>query len=142
VNQKQYKHLSAMCQCGKVKFEAVGPPILTASCYCTSCQEAGRQFERLASAPPDIKQQTKALVPRRIIDANQPGGRSWAFQTATLVSRSGSHILFDHLVGSSRFISISHLQCSAPSGDNTCCLHESAVSQSVTSACHLLVGVN
>ncbi len=29
VNQKQHKHLFAMCQCGKVKFEAVGPPILT-----------------------------------------------------------------------------------------------------------------
>jgi hypothetical protein len=41
-----------MCQCGKVKFEAVGPPILVCSCYCTSCQEAGRQFEQLASAPP------------------------------------------------------------------------------------------
>ena len=40
MNQKQHKHLSAMCQCGEVKFEAVGPPILTASCYCTSCQEA------------------------------------------------------------------------------------------------------
>lgn len=52
VNRKQHKHLSAICQCGKVKFEAVGPPILTASCYCTSCQEAGRQFEQLASAPP------------------------------------------------------------------------------------------
>jgi hypothetical protein len=35
-----------------VKLEAVGPPILTAACYCTSCQEAGRQFEQLASAPP------------------------------------------------------------------------------------------
>jgi hypothetical protein len=52
VNQKQHKHLSAMCQCGKVKFEAVGSPILTGSCYCTSCQEAGRQFEQLTSAPP------------------------------------------------------------------------------------------
>ncbi len=52
VNQKQHKHLSATCQCGKVKFEAVGLPILTGSCYCTSCQEAGRQFEQLASAPP------------------------------------------------------------------------------------------
>ncbi len=52
VNQKQHKHLFAMCQCGRVKFEAVGPPILTGSCYCTSCQEAGRQFEQLASAPP------------------------------------------------------------------------------------------
>jgi len=51
VNQKQHKHFSATCQCGKVKFEAVGPPILTASCYCTSCQEAGRELERLSSAP-------------------------------------------------------------------------------------------
>ena len=52
VNQKQHKHLSAMCQCGKVKIEAVGLPILTGACYCTSCQEAGRRFEELASAPP------------------------------------------------------------------------------------------
>jgi hypothetical protein len=52
VNQKQHKPLSAMCQCGSVKFEAVGAPILTAACYCTSCQEAGRRFEQLASAPP------------------------------------------------------------------------------------------
>jgi hypothetical protein len=49
MNQKQ---LIAMCQCGKVKFEAIGPPILTVSCYCTSCQEAGHQLEQLASAPP------------------------------------------------------------------------------------------
>ena len=52
VNQKQPQHLSAICRCGKVKFEAVGPPILTGACYCTSCQEAGRGFEQLASAPP------------------------------------------------------------------------------------------
>jgi hypothetical protein len=52
VNQKQHKHLSAICQCGKVKFEASGRPILTCSCYCTSCQEAGRRFEQLTSAPP------------------------------------------------------------------------------------------
>jgi hypothetical protein len=52
VNQKQPERLSAICRCGKVKFEAVGPPILTGACYCTSCQEAGRGFEQLASAPP------------------------------------------------------------------------------------------
>jgi hypothetical protein len=52
VNQTQRKHLAATCQCGKVTFEAVGPPILTSSCYCTSCQEAGRQFEQMAAAPP------------------------------------------------------------------------------------------
>jgi len=52
VNQKQQKHLSEICRCGTVKLEAVGRPILTASCYCASCQEAGSRFERLASAPP------------------------------------------------------------------------------------------
>jgi hypothetical protein len=52
VNRNQHRYLSATCRCGKVKFEAVGPPILTGSCYCTSCQEAGGQFEQLASAPP------------------------------------------------------------------------------------------
>jgi hypothetical protein len=50
VNQ-QHKQISAMCQCGKVKFEAAGSPIVTANCYCLSCQEAGRQLEQLASAP-------------------------------------------------------------------------------------------
>jgi hypothetical protein len=49
MNQKQ---LFAKCQCGKVKFEAVGSPILSVSCYCASCQEAGRQFELRTSAAP------------------------------------------------------------------------------------------
>jgi hypothetical protein len=52
LNRGQPKRLVAMCQCGEVKFEAVGAPILTAACFCTSCQEAGRQFELLPSAPP------------------------------------------------------------------------------------------
>jgi hypothetical protein len=52
MNQKQQQHLSAICRCGKVKLQAVGRPILTASCYCASCQEAGHRFEQLASAPP------------------------------------------------------------------------------------------
>ncbi|MBL6616960.1 MAG: hypothetical protein ISP49_03980 [Reyranella sp.] len=43
---------AATCQCGKVRFKAIGRPIVAASCYCTNCQEAGRQLERLASAPP------------------------------------------------------------------------------------------
>jgi hypothetical protein len=51
VNRKQHERLSAICQCGKVKFDALGSPILTCSCYCTSCQEAGRRFEQLTSAP-------------------------------------------------------------------------------------------
>jgi hypothetical protein len=52
VNLKQHKRLFATCQCGAVKFEAVGPPILSVSCYCASCQEAGRRFEQVASGPP------------------------------------------------------------------------------------------
>jgi hypothetical protein len=52
VKQKQQERLSETCRCGKVKLEAVGRPILTASCYCASCQEAGRRFEQLPSAPP------------------------------------------------------------------------------------------
>jgi hypothetical protein len=51
VNQKQQKHLSEICRCGKVKLEAVGRPILTASCYCASCQEAGSRFEQLFVGP-------------------------------------------------------------------------------------------
>jgi hypothetical protein len=42
----------ATCRCGKVKVEAIGRPILTACCHCTSCQDAGHRLERLASAPP------------------------------------------------------------------------------------------
>jgi hypothetical protein len=52
VSQKQPGRLFATCQCGAVKLEALGPPILTAACFCKSCQEAGRQFEQLPSAPP------------------------------------------------------------------------------------------
>jgi hypothetical protein len=47
----QKPFLSSSCQCGQVKFEALGAPILTAVCYCASCQEAGRQLGLLASAP-------------------------------------------------------------------------------------------
>ncbi|WP_424630276.1 GFA family protein [Bradyrhizobium sp. SYSU BS000235] len=46
------KYLSAICQCGKVKFEATGAPILTGACYCTSCQQAGQQIAQAPSAPP------------------------------------------------------------------------------------------
>ena len=51
MNQTQPRNLSATCQCSKVKLEAAGAPIFTGVCYCSSCQEAGRRFEQLASAP-------------------------------------------------------------------------------------------
>ncbi len=40
------------CKCGKVKFEAVGDPILTAVCYCDDCQAGGKQLEHEANAAP------------------------------------------------------------------------------------------
>src|SRR5690606_37389941 len=38
------------CVCGQVAFEAIGNPIVTAACYCTSCQTAGRQIGALPGA--------------------------------------------------------------------------------------------
>jgi hypothetical protein len=52
VSLTQHKHRCATCRCGKVEFDAAGPPIVTVACYCTSCQEAGRRFEELRAAPP------------------------------------------------------------------------------------------
>lgn len=57
MSAKQHKSLTAACRCGAVVFEAAGPPIVTAACYCTSCQEAGRRFEQLAQAPPVLDAQ-------------------------------------------------------------------------------------
>jgi hypothetical protein len=45
------QNLTARCACGCVAFEAMGAPIVSASCYCNSCQTAGRQIEHLPSAP-------------------------------------------------------------------------------------------
>ena len=42
--------LTAGCACGRVVFEARGAPIVGASCYCNSCQTAGRHIEQLPSA--------------------------------------------------------------------------------------------
>jgi hypothetical protein len=44
--------MTASCRCGAVALEVIGPPIVTAGCYCQSCQAAGEQIERLAGAPP------------------------------------------------------------------------------------------
>src|SRR5262249_51005104 len=45
------QHLAASCRCGHVALETTGEPIVSVSCYCRSCQEAGRQFGRLPGAP-------------------------------------------------------------------------------------------
>ena len=42
---------TASCKCGTVRLAITGAPILTAICYCTSCQAAGRQLEALAGVP-------------------------------------------------------------------------------------------
>jgi hypothetical protein len=52
VNQKPQNRLAETCRCGKVELAGIGRPILGVACYCASCQEAGRRFEQLPSAPP------------------------------------------------------------------------------------------
>lgn len=42
----------ANCTCGKVSLALNGAPILTAACYCDSCQEAANYLEALPEAPP------------------------------------------------------------------------------------------
>ena len=43
--------LVASCACGRVALEAMGKSIVSAVCYCKSCQEAGRILEGVPSAP-------------------------------------------------------------------------------------------
>ena len=61
------QNLTARCACGCVVFEAVGAPIVSASCYCNSCQTAGRRIEHLPSGPKvlDADGGTSYLVYRR-----------------------------------------------------------------------------
>ena len=42
---------TASCQCGAVRLELSGQPIVAATCYCHSCQQAGRGFDALPGAP-------------------------------------------------------------------------------------------
>lgn len=42
---------TASCKCGAVRLELTGKPIVAATCYCHSCQQAGRGFEALPGAP-------------------------------------------------------------------------------------------
>jgi hypothetical protein len=44
-------NLVASCACGRVALEGMGESIVSAVCYCKSCQEAGRIFEGFPSAP-------------------------------------------------------------------------------------------
>jgi hypothetical protein len=46
----QNQSATIACQCGKVVFSASGPSLLSASCYCASCQQAGQNFETLSAA--------------------------------------------------------------------------------------------
>jgi hypothetical protein len=43
---------TSSCTCGRVRFEAVGAPILSGVCYCADCQEGGRRIEALPGAAP------------------------------------------------------------------------------------------
>lgn len=46
--------ITARCRCGQVRFALQGAPILHAACYCVSCRNAGRGFERTLNSPPVV----------------------------------------------------------------------------------------
>ena len=74
--------LTISCRCGAVAFEATGKPIMSAACYCASCQEAGARIERLPDAPP-------------VLDAD--GGTSFVLHRKDRVRcTGGSDLLEDH----------------------------------------------
>jgi hypothetical protein len=45
------RNFTVRCACRSVTLETFGAPIVSTSCYCNSCQAAGRQIEELPSAP-------------------------------------------------------------------------------------------
>ena len=45
-------HRFSACACGRVRFKAVGEPIVSLACYCEDCQKGGVQIESLPGAPP------------------------------------------------------------------------------------------
>jgi len=48
---QETKMRTASCQCGAVTLELTGKPIMAATCYCHSCQTAGRAFASAPGAP-------------------------------------------------------------------------------------------
>ena len=48
---QQTEMRTASCQCGAVTLELTGKPIMAATCYCHSCQTAGRAFAAAPGAP-------------------------------------------------------------------------------------------
>lgn len=47
--------MTVSCNCGKVKIEVTGAPIMHVACYCSDCQAGGRQIEALTGAAPVLE---------------------------------------------------------------------------------------
>ena len=45
-------HRTASCACGKVRYEAVGEPIMANTCYCADCRAAAAEIGALPNAAP------------------------------------------------------------------------------------------
>jgi hypothetical protein len=50
-HRHQTERRTASCQCGAVTLQLTGKPIVAATCYCHSCQQAGTAFAALPGAP-------------------------------------------------------------------------------------------
>ena len=47
---------TSCCDCGQVRFKAIGDPIVTAVCYCSDCQKGGQLIQALPDAQPVLDQ--------------------------------------------------------------------------------------
>lgn len=52
MSESPENHTIARCSCGSVELEAIGDPIVSAVCYCESCQAGSRQIEALPNGNP------------------------------------------------------------------------------------------
>jgi hypothetical protein len=52
----QMQGVEARCRCGQVSLELVGQPMMRATCYCDSCQAAGKILGELPGAPAIVDQ--------------------------------------------------------------------------------------
>ncbi len=86
-------HATVRCRCGNVELEAVGDPIVSAVCYCESCQEGSRQIEALPNGRPvcDSDGGTPAVLYRKDrVEYSKGSGLCGATSSLTSRRRAGS----------------------------------------------------
>jgi hypothetical protein len=89
------------CQCGKVRYEASGEPIVVAMCHCTTCRRANAA-PAVAWAMFSADQVRFTADNRQIYQSSQPARRGFCATCGTQISFTADYIpgLIDLTVGS------------------------------------------